>query len=108
MTWKSLKKVDLTQAGGAQTFDLTGFEGSYHHQLQISPSATPSAGTITVSILTPGASDYIVLDGTIDMTGSDLITTFDCFAESVRITPAGFDADKTYDAFLMVSEKGGN
>lgn len=104
MSWKSLKKTALTQADGAQTFDLLGFEMSYHHQLQIVLSATPTAGTLTVSARTPGATAYVDI-GTIDMTGTDLINTFDVYADSVKITPASFDAAKTYIPTLFMAER---
>lgn len=55
---------------------------------------------MTVAAKTPGASSYVDI-GTIDMTGSDLIVQFEGFYDSVRITPALFDAAKTYDAFLF-------
>ena len=103
MPYQTLKKTGLAQADGAQEFDLSGWEESYHHQIQITVSATPTAGTLTVAAKTPGCDEYADI-GTIDMTGSDLILIFDCFAEAIRITPASFDAAKTYGAYLFSRE----
>jgi len=104
MSYKTLVKAGLAQADGAQVFDLTGWEQTRRHQLQIVPSATPTAGTLTVAVRTPGADAYSEI-GSIDMTGSELVVDFDCYADSVQITPASFDAAKTYDAYLFGSDR---
>ena len=104
MSWKSLKQTGLLQSDGAQTFDLSGFEVAYHHQIQVVPSSTPTAGDLVVSVRTPGATAYVNI-GTIDMTGTDLISVFDVYADSVKITPSSFDGDKTYGATLFFMER---
>lgn len=94
-----------TQAMGAQEINVIGSldmhrDAKRHWQVQIVPSATPSVGTMAVAVKTPGASGYSTLTTTIDMTGTELLVSFDAAAESIRLTPTGFDADKTYSAYL--------
>jgi len=105
MAFISLKKTGLDQAAGAQIFDLEGWEGSFQHQLQIDVSETPTAGTLAVHVRTPGAADYVLLDSAIDMSSTALIATFEAFADSIKIVPDSFDGGKTYDAYLMTSDK---
>jgi hypothetical protein len=94
-----------TQAGGAveinvaDSLDQWG-EAKRHWQVQVTPSATPSAGTLTIGVKTPGAAGYVNLGTTIDMTGAELLVSFDAAASSIRLTPTGFDADKTFSAYL--------
>jgi hypothetical protein len=54
-----------------------------------------------VSIRTPGASGYVSL-GTIDLVDGPLAASFDGYADSIRLTPSGFDGDKTYNALIFV------
>jgi hypothetical protein len=97
---RTFKILSKSQADGAQTFSLTGYERARIHQLQIDLSATPTAGTMDISIRTPGASDYVSL-GDIDLVNGPLAATFEGYCDSVRITPTGFDAGKTYSAYLF-------
>lgn len=89
----------LTQADGAQTVSLGVFDESQLHQIHISTSATPAAGTITVAVRTPGASTYISLTPTISLV-SPVLFQFYGFADSIQLTPASFDGDKTYDVVI--------
>ena len=94
-----------TQANGAQEINVVDSlemsrEAKKFWQIQIVPSATPSTGTMTIAVKTPGASAYTTLTTTIDMTGTELLATFEAAAESIKLTPTSFDADKTYSAYL--------
>ena len=89
-----------TQADGAQTVTLEEADRFREHQVQLEVSATPSAGSLTVAVRTPGASGFTDI-GTIDMTDTDdYLQQFTGLAGAVRFTPSGFDADKTYSVFL--------
>ena len=103
---RTFKALTKTQANGAQTFDLTGYERADKHQIQLDVSATPSAGTMSVAIRTPGASDYVTL-GTIDMVNGPLAAQWVGYADSIKLTPASFDADKTYSAYIFTLQAGG-
>ena len=98
-----------TQADGAQTVDLRSFDCAKLHQLQVSTSATPSAGTLTIGVKSPGAATYATLPWTIDLTAlaSQSLFQFTGFVESIQITPTGFDADKTYGVYICTGDKGG-
>lgn len=97
-----------TQADGAQTISLDVFDCAKLHQIQVSVSATPAAGILTVGVKTPGAATYAALPWTIDLT--DLATNslfqFTGFATSIQITPTGFDGDKTYTVYVCTGDKG--
>jgi hypothetical protein len=88
-----------TQADGAQTVSLGVFDEAQLHQIHVSTSSTPAAGTLTVAIRTPGASTYITLSPTIDLT-SPALFQFWGFADSIQLTPASFDGDKTYSVVI--------
>ena len=90
-----------TQAGGAFTVLLGASDKFSRHQIQAEVSATPSAGILAVAVRSPGATDFVTLDGSFDLTGTDLLKTFGpCFAAEIRFTPASFDADKTYNVIV--------
>ncbi len=89
-----------TQADGVQTVSLNIFDEAQLSQIHIAVSATPAAGTLTVSIRTPGAATYVDLAPTIDLTDPSIFQ-FWGFADSIRLTPTGFDADKTYTATII-------
>lgn len=87
---------DKTQADGAQTVSLGVADRFLEHQIHLSVSATPTAGSLDVSIKTPGADGFVSI-GSIDMTDSTkYLMQFKGFASEVRFTPSSFDADKTY------------
>lgn len=95
----------LTQADGAQEIDLKEHNRFSVQQLQIEVSAQPSAGTLTIAIKTPGANIYCNLDDTVDMTAltatEGISIRIDAFAENIKVTPTGFDADKTYNVYAV-------
>ena len=97
-----------TQADGAQEVTLGVYDSSLSHQMQVSTSATPAAGTLTVAIKTPGASAYANLTQTIDLTdlASQAVFQFTGFTEAIQFTPAGFDADKTYTVDIISGKPG--
>ena len=88
-----------TQADGAQSIDLLEADSALIHQLHVEVSATPGAGTLAVAVKTPGATGYITLSGTIDLTNI-LLYKIEGLVESIQVTPTGFDADKTYDVYV--------
>lgn len=88
-----------TQADGAQVIGLQNADSALIHQIHVEVSATPTAGTLTVEVKTPGATDYIAVSGTIDLTSIALFK-IEGLAESIRVTPSGFDADKSYDVYV--------
>lgn len=89
-----------TQADGAVSVSLSSYDSMMLHQIHVSTSATPAAGTLTVAIKTPGASTYVSLSPTIDLTSISLFQ-FTGYAESIRFTPTGFDGDKTYSVVVV-------
>jgi hypothetical protein len=97
-----------TQADGAQEITLGVNDSAMLHQMQVSTSATPAAGTLTVAIKTPGASAYANLTWTIDLTdlASQAIFQFTGFAEGIQFTPTGFDGDKTYTVDIISGKPG--
>lgn len=97
-----------TQADSAQTVSLGIFDGAKLHQFQVSTSATPTAGTLTVGIKTPDASTFSTLPWTIDLTAlsTNSVFQFSGFASQIQITPTGFDADKTYTVVICTGDKG--
>lgn len=97
-----------TQADGAQTVSLGNFDSAKLHQLQVSVSATPTAGTLTVAIRTPGASTHATLPWTVDLTdlSTQSVFQFVGFADQIQITPSGFDADKTYSVIICTGNRG--
>lgn len=103
-----LKALTKTQANGAQTLGNRGFEYLPHHQIQIEVSAQPSAGTLKIEYLTPGATEYIEVAGSpIDMTALNKAAAYrldNVFVESFRFTPTSFDADKTYGVVVASNE----
>jgi len=93
--------VDKTQADGAQTITLSQGDRFRLHQIQLVPSAIPAAGTLQVSIKTPGASDFSDIGDAIDMTDStEYVMQFSGFASHIKFTPTSFDAAKTYSVFV--------
>ena len=91
------------QSDGAQTFTLEPYHSK--HQLQFEPSATPSAGTMTFEVRTPGATAYQTLDFSMDLTGSNLTYQVTGNFDSLKATPALFDAAKTYSLHVFSSRE---
>ena len=98
--------TDVSQADGAQDIELEIFDEAVVHQLQFSTSATPTAGTLTISIKSPGASDFVALTPTLDMAVGSGIFQFHGYANTLRITPTGFDALKTYSVYVASGIRG--
>jgi len=94
-----------TQADGAQEIELGAYDSARLIQLQIAVSATPAAGTLAISIKSPGASAYVDLSHTIDLVNGPYLYQIVAFAAAVKITPASFDADKTYDVYLVAGDR---
>jgi len=99
--YRTFKLNGKTQADGAQTIDLAGYERANKHQVQVDVSATPTAGTMDISIRTPGATGYVSL-GTIDLVSGPLAVQFEGYADSIRLTPVSYDAAKTYNAAVFI------
>jgi len=97
---RTFKVTGKDQADGAQTISLAGYERVRVHQVQVDLSATPAAGTLDVSIRTPGASDYVSL-GTIDLVDGPLAVVFEGYCDSIRLTPASLADDVTYNAYVF-------
>jgi len=90
-----------TQADGAFNIELSNADRFCRHQMQVEVSATPESGSLAVAVRSPGAIDFVTLDGSIDLTGADLLKTFGpVFAAEIRFTPSDFDADKTYNVIV--------
>jgi len=104
----TLKALTKTQANGAQTLGNRGFEYLPFHQIQVEVSAQPSAGTLKIEYLTPGATEYIEVAGSpIDMTGLNKAAAYrldNVFVESFRFTPTSLDGDKTYSVIVTSNE----
>lgn len=105
---KTNQILTATQADGAQAVTLGRFDSAKLHQIQITVSATPAAGTLTVAVKTPGSDSYATLPWTIDL--ADLVTNsifqFTGFATAIQFTPTGFDGDKTYTVDICTGDKG--
>lgn len=89
------------QSDGAFTIALDSKDSMCRHQVQVELSATPTGGTLAVAVRSPGATEFVALDGVFDLTGTDLLKIFGpVFAAEMRFTPASFDADKTYTVIV--------
>ncbi len=97
---KTFKLIDKTQADGTQTIDLTGYERAKVKQIQIDVPTPPTAGTMDVSIQTPGASGYVSL-GNINLVSGPRSVMFEGYCDSIRLTPSDYDATRTYNAFVF-------
>ena len=100
--------LDKTQADGAETLGNAGFENLPNHQIQIEVSAQPAAGSLKIEFRTPGAVEYTEPeDSPVDMTAINKAVCFrlnDVYADSFKITPTSFDADKTYSVIIVSNE----
>lgn len=103
-----LKLLAKTQANGAQTLGNKGYEYLPHHQIQIEVSAQPSAGTMKIEYLTPGAAEYVEAEGSpVDLTALNKAGAYrldDVFVEAFKFTPTSFDAAKTYNVIIASNE----
>ncbi|GAH15949.1 unnamed protein product, partial [marine sediment metagenome] len=57
-----------TQADGAQTISLVGYEEMNRHQFQVETDGTSEAGALIVSIRSPGAGGYYAFEEAFDLT----------------------------------------
>ena len=89
------------QADGAQELTLSVYDCARLHQIQVELSATPAAGTLTVSVKTPGASSYIDLEHTIDLVNGPYLYQIYGIIEAIQFTPTGLDGDKTYSVYVV-------
>lgn len=102
------KGKNLTQAMGAYTQVVQKEAGFY--QIYISTSATASAGTLAISYACPGSDFFMpLLDSTgnpltINMASPQPVVVEDVYIEQIRVTPTGFDADKTYNLYVLTIE----
>lgn len=103
-----LKITAKAQTDGAQTLGNRGFEYLPHHQIHLEVSAKPSAGTMKIEYLSPGAAEYVEAEGSpVDMTALNKAGAYrldNVFVESFRLTPALFDAAKTYNVIIASNE----
>ena len=94
--------TEKTQADGVFSILLGASDRFCRHQVQVEVSATPDAGALAVAVRSPGATDFVALDGAIDMTGTDLLKTFGpVFVAEIQFTPTSFDAGKTYNVIVV-------
>ena len=92
---------DKSQADGAFIVELGASDVFCQHQVEVEVSAVPSAGSLAVAVRSPGAREFVPLDGSFDLTGTELLKTFGpCFADAIRFTPASFDSGKTYNVIV--------
>lgn len=105
---KTNQILNATQADGAQAVTLGNFDSAMLHQIQVSVSATPTAGTLSVAIKTPAASAYSTLPWTIDLTAlaTNSVFQFVGFATAIQFTPTSFDGDKTYTVDICTGNRG--
>jgi len=61
-----------------------------HWQVQLSVTGGPTAGTLTVRGRTPGASEFVDMGGSLDMTGADTML-FEGVFEAIEVEPDSFD-----------------
>ena len=93
--------IDASQADGVQTVSLTDTNGALFHQIQFVPSATPVvAGSMTVSIKTPGSNTYEDMANTIDLINGPYTLQITGLLDGLQFTPVGYDAAKTYCLYI--------
>ena len=105
-----------TQGDGEQVIDVSGsYEGIEENkvrnprflaltnwQLQFIVSGSPTAGTATISVKSPGASGFADLSTTVDLIKGPLLVSFEALAEEIKVTPDSFDGD-SFDVVLIAS-----
>jgi len=94
---------DKSQADGHQIVTPAD-RSARSHQIQLDVSGPPSGGVLGVEVRTAGASGYVSI-GSIDMTdSSEYVQQFTGFADSIRLTPVGFDAGLTYSVVVYSTD----
>jgi hypothetical protein len=94
---------DRTQAGGAFTISLPTQHDLAQHQLAVTVSAIPSAGTLNVQGVPPEGDMRGRINAeldSIDLTQGGQFFQFSGFYRELICTPSGFDADKFFDVHL--------
>jgi hypothetical protein len=92
-----------SQADGPFTVLLGVADRLRWHQVQVELSDTPDAGDLTVSVRSPGATDFVDIDGAIDLTGTELLKVFGpVFAAELKFTPTDLDTSPlvTYNVIV--------
>ncbi|MEI7635891.1 MAG: hypothetical protein WCJ37_01185 [Syntrophus sp. (in: bacteria)] len=94
-----------SQADGVFTVLLAGADCFARHQIQVEVSATPADGHLAVAMRSPGAEDFVTLDGAFDLASDDLVKVFGpAFVAEFQFTPTDFDAAKTYNVIVTSGE----
>ena len=94
-----------TQADGAQTITVPDGRFFEDWQVTLALSSTPSSGAMTVSYreLIDGAAVWTDLPTTIDMVSGPLGVRFTALTDAIKLSPASYDATKTYGAHVAGS-----
>ena len=104
-----IERKGLTQAGGDVQVSILSRDLDWL-QLDIECSATPTAGTLAVYFRTPQADKFKPLRDennaavTIDLKDPYPIYLQNLCVDELMLRPTGFDADKTYTAFVIYKE----
>ena len=69
-------------------------------QITLECSATPSAGSLDVYVKPWYATQYVKI-GSILMTNTPQIYSFNALAVDLKLIPVGFDANKTFNAIVV-------
>lgn len=95
--------LGLTQATGEGIHSLAGGHDDCNlHQIQVNPSAVPAAGSLAIWVRSPGAPTgvFAPVEGTIDLTSTDLVKAFVGHAIEIKAVLTGLDADKSVDIYF--------
>lgn len=85
-------QAEFTSLGRTSCFD--------EYQIQITPSATPSAGTVKIYVQLPKCTTWAYV-GEFTITDNMTPITYYGVCQKIRITPVAFDAAKTFSAFII-------
>lgn len=100
----------IAQSDTSHEFDLSTIQAIYktpknNFELQIVPSATPTAGTLQPAVASIKSDTYVDTVDDISLTSSNLYATWsDTTSSKVKVTLSSFDADKTLDAHLIIRD----
>lgn len=95
--------TDKATADGAQVVTFVNERAFKNHQIKVSVSAEPTAGTLAVQIKSPGADGFDLI-GTIDLTATtERIMQFAGNAEAIRFVPLLLDTGKTFSVYGYIS-----
>ena len=101
--------VGISQASGEQVLDVRdtqvlGQNAKKNWQIQVEVSAVPAAGTLAIAYKSPGATQFVDAGVTIDLTAGNQVEKLTFLADYIRLTPAGFDSDKTFSVYLAATQ----